>query len=93
MSVVIDIDMWADIKWCQCKNVSDVSRLVTCVSGVCQLWGNLPTDRKTTYPAKSLWAFAFIILINNTITNHSLVECRKQKRVLDSSDTKILFAS
>jgi hypothetical protein len=53
MSIVIDIDLWADIKWCQCKNVSDVSRRVTCVSGVCRLWGDLPTDRKTTYPAKS----------------------------------------
>jgi hypothetical protein len=52
MSIVIDIDLWADIKWCQCKNVSDVSRRVTCVTGVCRLWGDLPTDRKTTYPAK-----------------------------------------
>ena len=42
----------ADIKGCQCKNVSDVSRRVTCVSGVCQLWGDLPTDRKTTSSAK-----------------------------------------
>jgi hypothetical protein len=44
----------ADIKGCRCKNVSDVSRRVTCVSGVCQLWGDLPTDRKTTSSAKLL---------------------------------------
>jgi hypothetical protein len=52
MSIVIDIDSWADIKWCQCKNVSDVLRRVTCVSGVCQLWGDIPTDGKTTYPLR-----------------------------------------
>ena len=31
-----------------------MSRRVTCVGGVCQLWGDLPTDRKTTYPAKGI---------------------------------------
>ena len=45
----------ADIKGCRCKNVSDVSQRVICVSGVCQLWGDLPTDRKTTSSAKLLW--------------------------------------
>jgi hypothetical protein len=34
MSIVIDIDLWADIKWCRCKNVSDVS-LVSVVSVNC----------------------------------------------------------
>jgi hypothetical protein len=52
MSIVIDIDLWADILGVVGKNVSDVSRRVSCVSNVCQLWGNLPTDIKSTYPAK-----------------------------------------
>jgi hypothetical protein len=54
MSIVIDIDLWADMKWCQCKNVSDASQRVTCVGGVCQLWGDLLTGRKTTCSAKPM---------------------------------------
>jgi hypothetical protein len=52
MSIMIDIDFWADISGVVGKNVSDVSRRVSCVSNVCQLWGNLPTDIKSTCSAK-----------------------------------------